>query len=153
MNNEPHETIGRPITRARIRPAIEIDCSDWCNDDPAVQWTHGRVITKSHTRPAIEVDCSEWGRESSAVLELAVTIDPAVDAAEIGIGLFRLMESASRLEQALGGAGLTQSAVRRENGTVYLVMAPEQRMGASSRLQEVCAGLSLPRRVQARLVG
>jgi len=143
MTSEQPQHPGRFVTKPLNRPAVEVDCSTWGAEAGTKQRTQGRFVVANVNRPAVEVDCSGWHPPSPALV-LTLQPDPTVDAVQLALGLFSVLDAVNVLDRALGGTGLTRVGGRQSNGTVTLVLAAEQQAGAVERLQQICEQLNHP---------
>jgi len=142
MDEKKPENRGRLIKKVSVRPAVEVDCSNWTSDVPTGARIVGRLVKKVSVRPAIEVDCSGWSADPPVTLELTVGMDPAVNALELAFGLLDLLGVVNRLERNLGGTGLTKVGGRQSDGTVILSLMPDGTAGAVARVRQVCDALN-----------
>jgi len=143
MEEKKPENRGRLIKRVSVRPAIEVDCSNWTSDPRTDTRLVGRLVKKVSVRPAVEVDCSGWGK-TPVTLELTLGMDPAVNAIDLAMGLIDLFGAVSRLERNLGGTGLSRVATQQSNGTLILSLAPDQSVDAAARIRQLCDSLNQP---------
>jgi hypothetical protein len=147
---EPGPT-GRFVKKSIVHPAIEVDCSTWGADAAGTPWTTGRFVKRSQVHPAVAVDCSAWPETPTLCLELTLQPGPAVDPVQLGLGLFDVLNAVNKLERALGGTGLTKVAGQQSNGTVTLILAPEQQAGAADRILQICEQLNRANQSTAEL--
>jgi hypothetical protein len=138
MTPQKPEPTNRLVKKALLRPAVEVDCTDWQTGEATAQWTTGRFVKQSLVRPAVEVDCSGWPECATVCLEMTLEPGATVDAVQLAFGLFDVLKAVNDLERALGGTGLTKVAAGQANGTVTLVLAPEQQTGAADRIRQLC---------------
>jgi hypothetical protein len=128
----------RALKKSLVRPAVEVDCSSWENDAPAVSWTTGRFLKPSLVRAAVEVDCSGWPEGPAVSLELTLHPAPSVDAVQLAFGMFDVLNAVNRLDCALGGTGFSKVAGQQCNGAVTITLAPRQQAGAADRIGRIC---------------
>jgi hypothetical protein len=146
------ESLVRFETNSTVRPAIEVDCSDWTSEVPVGPALLDRFVTLSSVRPAVEVDCSDWG----VALELTLSVAPDCDPGRAYLAVADLILHLSEYERQQGGTGLVRDRERSraENGVITIVLVPLSPNGAAERMQrlgelieEKSAGLQVHKRV------
>jgi hypothetical protein len=113
----------------RMLEPFEWDCSGGQPIDPA---QYGRTETSINLLPAIEIDF--------AVPHLILTVrlaDGPIDAAEVGLDVYHLIEALSGYEKAIGGRGLYLFSKKVDGRTITLNLRPVGVDKAGERLADI----------------
>lgn len=155
MPNDDHnpDRPNRFVSRSEVRPAVEIDCSDWVKDPPK---SRGRFVAVSDVRPAVIIDAADWVPATPVTLVLSLQFPDDPDAHWIpqAEGVVRRLNAAEgELE---GGVGLVPDWRRSaplDGGRVLLTLTARNPVGAAARLARLAewAKGAIPECVGARL--
>jgi hypothetical protein len=112
---------------------------------PPVSGTPGEFCTNTVAIPPVV------GNESLK-LRLRIQIPPTGDSRALALALHRLIESASEMDRALGGKGLTKLSQEAEDGAVVVVLGSVDPVGGDERIGRIVVAMNQRNQAEMKVV-